>query len=47
VRGVAEATCCSISRKRPGWGSTREGRIVRMQTFTERKKALEAAGLSE
>jgi ketosteroid isomerase-like protein len=38
---------CSISRKRPGWGSTREGRIVRMQTFTERKKALEAAGLSE
>ena len=25
----------------------REGRLVRMQSFTERKKALEAAGLSE
>jgi ketosteroid isomerase-like protein len=28
-------------------GQYREGRIVRMQTFTERKKALEAAGLRE
>jgi hypothetical protein len=25
----------------------RKGKVVRMQTFTERKRALEAAGLSE
>ena len=28
-------------------GQFREGRLVRLQSFTERKKALEAAGLSE
>jgi ketosteroid isomerase-like protein len=31
-----------------GWlGQYRKGKLVRMQTFTERKKALEAAGLRE
>ena len=33
---------------RAAWlGQYRDGRLVRMQTFTERRDALEAAGLSE
>jgi hypothetical protein len=47
VHGGGAAKCCSDIPQAAWLVQYRKGKVVRLQTFTDRKEALEAAGLSE